>query len=143
MTYPDTSFLLALYVPDAHSPKATALMRKFQPALIFTPLHRHELRNAIRLCVFRKQIDTHERSLALHEIDGDLTAGFLIHTPLNWTAALQEAEQMSAAHAETVGARGIDVLHVGAALALRSDDFLSFDENQRKLARAAGLNVAP
>jgi hypothetical protein len=40
--------------------------------LPFTPLHRHELRNAIRLRVFRGEITPEQRKLAFQEIESDL-----------------------------------------------------------------------
>ncbi len=40
-----------------------------------------------------------------------------------------------------LGTRTLDILHVAAALTLRADAFHTFDERQRKLAKAAGLRV--
>jgi hypothetical protein len=42
-----------------------------------------------------------------------------------------------------VGGSALDILHVACALILRADTFLTFDKRQAKLARAAGLSVAP
>lgn len=116
-------------------------MRDFRDALPFTPLHRHELRNALRLAVFRKEIDTQRRSAAFADIDSDLTDNILAHTPIHWTDAFSEAEQLARVYTETLGIRSLDLLHLGIALSLGAKRFLTFDLRQVDLAKAAGLNV--
>lgn len=47
-------------------------------------------------------------------------------------------------HAETgCVCRALDVLHVAAAVILKSGGFLTFDKHQRELAKAEGLEVVP
>jgi predicted nucleic acid-binding protein len=41
------------------------------------------------------------------------------------------------------GHRFLDILHVATARVLGASEFLSFDENQRRLARAEGLAARP
>jgi hypothetical protein len=74
-TYADTSFLVRIYLTQSDSPKALAFMRGFRDPLPFTPLHHHELRNAIRLAVFRKEIDAARRKAAFEDIESDLGEG--------------------------------------------------------------------
>lgn len=137
----DTSFLARIYLTQSDSPKALAFMRGFRDALPFTPLHRHELRNALRLAVFRKQIDPERRNAAFADIDSDLSDGILAHVPVAWTDAYREAELLGKTHTEALGIRGVDLLHVGIALTLGAKRFLTFDSRQMELAKAAGLNV--
>ncbi|PWU17095.1 MAG: PIN domain nuclease [Verrucomicrobia bacterium] len=141
--YPDTSFLARIYLPHANSAKASAWMQRSTEPLAFTPLHRHELRNAVRLSVFRGEITAEQRKSALREIDADLAEGILAHTLIPWTDAFREAENLAATHTETLGVRSFDLLHVGLALALGATEFLTFDERQAALAKAAGLRVKP
>ena len=142
-TYADTSFLVRIYLTQSDSQKALAFMRDFRDPLPFTPLHRHELRNAIRLAVFRKEIDAARRKAAFEDIESDIEDGILTHTPIPWTNTFREAEQVGAARTETMGVRGVDLLHVGIALALDMKEFLTFDARQAALAKAAGLKVKP
>ena len=142
-TYADTSFLVRVYLTQSDSSKALAFMRDFRAPLPFTPLHRHELRNAIRLAVFRKEIDAARGKAAFADIESDLTENILAHGPIPWTNAFREAEQLGAAHTEEMGVRGIDLLHTGVALALGAKEFLTFDARQADLAKAAGLKVKP
>ena len=139
--YADTSFIVSLYVQDGNSARAVAAMEKGAVPVVLTPLIRHEVRNALRLCVFRRQLSSAQREAALHEMESDLAAGVLHETPLDWPKALNAAEALSRAHTETLGARGMDVLHVASAMVLRLKRFLTFDERQRKLAELAGLTV--
>lgn len=140
-TYADTSFLVRIYLTQSDSPKALAFMRDFRDPLPFTPLHRHELRNALRLAVFRKEIDTERRKAAFADIESDLADGILAPVPVRWTDAFREAEDLGKAHTETLGIRGVDLLHAGIALTLGAKRFLTFDVRQIQLAEAAGLNV--
>jgi predicted nucleic acid-binding protein len=140
-TYADISFLVRLYLTQSDSQKALAFMRDFRDPLPFTPLHRHELRNALRLAVFRKEIDAERRKLALLDIESDLQDGILAHVPIAWTNAFREAEELGNDHTETTGVRAVDLLHVGIAQALGMKTFLTFDSRQTRLAKAAGFKV--
>jgi predicted nucleic acid-binding protein len=140
--YADTSFLVSLYVPDGNTARAVAAVEAGAAPLLFTPLLGHELRNALRVCVFRRQITQAQREAALHELETDVEAGVLHSAPVDWPKAFAHAERLGRQHTETLGTRGMDVLHVACALALRAKRFTTFDERQRQLAELAGLNVA-
>jgi predicted nucleic acid-binding protein len=142
-SYADTSFLMRLYLTQSDSQKALAFMRDFRDSLPFTPLHRHELRNALRLAVFRKEIDAGRRKAAFQDIESDLQDGILAHVPVAWTNAFREADQLGDDHTETMGVRSVDLLHVGIAQALGTKEFLTFDSRQAKLAKIAGFKVKP
>ena len=116
-------------------------MRGFRDPLPFTPLHRHELRNALRLAIFRKEIDAERCKAAFLDIESDLQDGILGHVSIPWTNAFREAEQLGNGHTETMGVRGVDLLHVGIAQALGMKQFLTFDSRQAELAIAVGFKV--
>ncbi len=141
--YADTSFLARIYTPHADSTKALTWMQRASEALPFTPLHRHELRNAVRLRVFRGEITAKQRQEAFREVDADLADAILAHTPIPWTDTFREAEHLAAAHTEALGVRSFDLLHVALAAALGATEFLTFDVRQAALAKAAGLKVKP
>ena len=141
--YADASFLVRIYTPHVDSPKALTWMQRATEALPFTPFHRHELRNGIRLRVFREEITVEQRKAAFRELDSDLEENILAHTLIPWTDTFREAENLAAAHTERLGVRSFDLLHVGLALTLGATDFLTFDARQAKLAKAAGLKVKP
>lgn len=141
--YADTSFLARIYTPHADSTRALAWMQRATEALPFTPLHRHELRNAIRPRVFRHEITAEQRKAAFREIDADLADNILAHTTIPWTDAFRKADGLAATHTETLGVCSFDLLHVGLAVSLGATEFLTFDARQATLAKAAGLKVKP
>ena len=142
-TYADTSFLVSLYLFDTHTEKANALMKRQSEPLPFTPLHRHEFRNAIRLAVWRKELDVAQKREIFRLIELDLKEGFLLHQPVAWSDAFREAERIGESQTEATGLRATDLLHLGAAFALEASGFLTFDATQRKAATGAGLKCKP
>jgi len=141
VAYADTSFLFSLYVQDANTARAAQLGANLQGALIVTLLQRFELRNALRLSVFRGDISDDECRRLLDLIEADAKTGALVETPVSWAEVYTEAEALSAAHTGKLGTRAMDVLHVAAAVALGAKVFLSFDARQSTLAAKAGMTV--
>lgn len=146
--YADASFLVSLYLRDRNSAAAVALLQRDRLALALTPLQRHELRNALRLAVYRTRgtptlVTEIEARNALAQVDADLKSGNLVETALPWVDAMAEAERLGRAHTMTLGVRGMDLLNVAAALAIKARVFLTFDTRQHALAQAAGLKVRP
>jgi predicted nucleic acid-binding protein len=139
--YADTSFLARAYTPHADSQRALVWLQNAREPLLFTPLHRHELRNAVRLRVFRGEITLEQRKLSFQEIESDLADNILAHTPIPWLETFRVSEDLAANHTEKLGVRSFDILHVGLALALKATIFLTFDARQASVAAAAGLKV--
>ena len=141
IVYADTGFLFSLYSPDAHTARAMKIMESRAEALAYAWLHQLELRNALRLAVFRKQITASECAASLNLVLADLAEGILTHVspPMNEVAL--EAERLSAGYSQKLGVRSLDILHVAAALVVGAPQFLTFDKRQDALAKAAGLKV--
>jgi predicted nucleic acid-binding protein len=142
--YADSSFIVAFYLQQQSSAKAVALMESYGRALPFTPWHRLEVRNALRLAVWQKVIDPSLAKTQLRQLGTDLREeALLVHTKIDWTDVLREAENLGAAHTEVIGCRSADLFHVAAARRLGCDNFLTFDDKQTAMARAARLMVKP
>ncbi len=139
--YADTGFLCSLYAPDAHSARAAARMASQTLPLAFTWLHQLEFRNALRLRDFRKEIDGSQRLASLNAFLADMAGGVYVSASPALPAVMTEAERLSASHAESLGVRSLDILHVALALVLGLPEFLTFDHRQAALASAAGLKV--
>jgi predicted nucleic acid-binding protein len=141
--YPDSSFLVSLVCKDTNSAQALACMAHAKQSLVFTPLHRIEARNALRNIADRGEISDQDRRAAFLQMEEDLREGMLIHTPVDWTDVFRRADELSEKHAARDGQRTIDLLHVAIALECGAKTFLTFDNRQRRLAKAAGLKVKP
>lgn len=139
--YADTGFLCSLYAPDAHTGAAVARIKLQALPLSVTWLHQLELRNALRLRVFRNEITTAQRDASLNAMLADLAANVLVHAVTPLMDLTIEAERLSVLHSETLGTRSLDILHVAAALILGIPEFLTFDRRQHALATAAGLQA--
>ncbi len=135
--YADTSFLASLYIPDSNSAAAAAEMANLSLPLLVTPLGELELENAIQLRVFRKQFaDLRHRPQGAFNVD--MEAGLLLIKPMS-EPMYTEARRLALRWTPRLGNRTLDILHVASAIVLGADSFHTFDDRQKKLAKAAGL----
>ncbi len=65
--YPDTSFVLSLYVQDVHSPKATASLAGRNRPLAVTALLAFEVEQALELAMFRQKLPPAQGHKALSD----------------------------------------------------------------------------
>ncbi len=138
--YPDTSFLVSVYVPDAHSSEADKVMAKFSSSLILTPLHELEFCNAVELAVFRRAITPAQAVAARRDFEQDVAHWTLNPLPIDiFARAVASSRRHTARH----GTRSLDILHVATALAFGAEAFLTFDGRQRWLGKAEGLRIIP
>lgn len=141
IAYADTGFLVSLYHEDDHSARATALVES-KATFLLTPLLEVEFANALQLAVFRKRSTHAEIRMILEIFAQHQSTGLFRVVPLGpdiWEKTIA----LTRRHTAKLGVRTLDVIHVAAALLLAPDIFYSFDERQRKLARAEGLRVLP
>ncbi len=149
IAYPDTSFLCALYVAQATSAAAIAHYQRMEEPLHVSALLLGEFRQSVRFQIFRHRqdpkhgYDQRAGLEALAALRANLDAGALVTVPTDWAEVFDEAEKISARHTMEAGHRLLDILHVGTAKTLGAVEFLSFDEKQRRLARAEGLAPRP
>jgi predicted nucleic acid-binding protein len=136
----DTSFLVSLYTPDAHSANAAQILQAATGILIVTRFAEFEFVNAMGLRVFRKEIVPTEVQSLLRKFDHNIGAGAfqLIALP---DRVFDRACQLSRDTAGRLGTRTADLLHIAAALELGADHFYSFDRKQRTLAEAVNLKT--
>ena len=142
-TYFDTSALVPIYIRDDRSEKVQQLLRAHAEPITVTPLHLHELHNAIRLCQFWGHLTPARAADVVQQIERDERDGRLVSVIPPWAEVYAAGQRLIAAHTPLLGARSLDILHVASALVLAAHDFCGFDERQTKLARAAGLKVLP
>lgn len=140
--YLDSSALAKLYVSEPESARVAAYARSLGHALPFTRLHALELRNALRLKVFRGEARVETVKASVKLIDDDLAAGVLERVRLDWEDTFARAEELSSQYTATLGSRSLDLLHLAAALLLGATEFATFDERQASLGSKVGLKRA-
>jgi predicted nucleic acid-binding protein len=140
IVYADTSFLFSLYISDANSNTASALMTRFKAPLLTTDFGEFEFTNAVSWRVFRKQFLIGEQRAVLDAFARDIEAGVIRIAPIP-SAAFARAKQIAQSQTPNLGNRALDVLHVASALVLRARTFYTFDSKQTMLASALGLRV--
>lgn len=137
--YADTSFLVSIYLPDAHSREADRLF-KASLGLFCAPLHLAEFAHSIEQNIFRRRISAREGTRIYLELERDRRAG-LWHEVGQSESTFAVAVDLARAHTAKLGTRTLDTLHVAAALELGAEHFWTFDDRQAKLAKAVGLKL--
>jgi predicted nucleic acid-binding protein len=147
IAYPDTSFLIALYRRQNNSREAIAHFGSMTEQLHVASLVLFEFRQSIRLQEFLHRsnpkigFDRATGRRAVFYLQSDLSNGVLVRMDADWEDVLQIAERLSDKHTAREGHRIFDVLHVATALHFGAREFLTFDADQKKLAKDEGLKL--
>jgi predicted nucleic acid-binding protein len=137
--YADSSFFVSAYVTDQHSHHARQALKN-RPQLWLTPLHRAEWANAVAQHVFRKSLTGTQARQIYNEFERDRTGGLWLEVELPSTV-FEISTELSRVYTPQLGTRTIDTLHVAGALELKAERFWTFDDRQKKLAKAVGLKT--
>lgn len=140
-SYADTSFVASLYIPDANLAEAARRMQRLSLPVLITTLGEMELINALQLRLFRKEVRPVEARAANAAFQADLREGLFARRALS-EDMFGYATQLASGWTARLGARSLDIIHIAPAIALRADAFHTFDDRQKKLAKAARLHVA-
>lgn len=149
IAYPDTSFLWAIYVQQSNSAAAAGYAAQMAEPLQVTGLLRYEFRQSLRFQTWRNAgnpregISLPDANAALAQFEMDLQTGVANLVPCSFHDVLARSDQLSERHTVGHGHRAFDILHVATALVLEAREFLTFDDNQRRLAASVGLSLAP
>jgi predicted nucleic acid-binding protein len=141
--YFDAAIILKLYVQEATSPDALRLANESPAPYLLTPWQEIEVRTALRLKAFRKEITPTEMQASLEAFDEDILSGRWQAPEYKEATVCKLARELSDRHAAKIGCRTLDLLHVAVALSLGVTTFVTFDDRQRAVARLEGLTVKP
>ena len=141
--YADSGFVVSLFLVETTSEAADEVFSAVADPVFLSELNRLEIRNALNLGMARGRFTASERDAAWETFGGEVEAGAFTFLDLDWSALLVKARELSDRHTPSVATRSLDLLHVAAALLLNADEFLSFDDRQRRVAEAEGLKVRP
>jgi predicted nucleic acid-binding protein len=147
IVFPDTSFICSLYRKQRNSLQAVTYQKMLSEPLPISTLLLLEFRQSIRL---QARLFVQDRSRGfpkaegaamLRAIQSDLADGILQMVAPDWADVHRIAEELSSKYTESGGHRLADILHVATAIHVGTEQFLTFDVNQRKLAEAEGMVV--
>lgn len=141
--YADTGLILSLYLPETTTDAAIAAVAGLSEPLPIMPLGLLELRNALNFAINRKQITVAERNAIWSKVQFQIRSGFFVSVTPSATELHDKARELSDFYTAKYATHSLDLLHVAAALLMRAETFLSFDQRQRKVADAQGLQVLP
>jgi predicted nucleic acid-binding protein len=139
----DTSFLISFYGNDVKSRNATDFVSSFRGHITLSSLNCYELEQSLHFLVWRKILSPVYRETLQKAFAADCLSGAMQVVPCSLGNVLARAQRLSALYTEVAGHRSMDILIVANALELGVEYFLSFDINQRKLAKAEGLKLNP
>lgn len=139
--YLDTSALAKLYVPEKDSEHVVQWIEASKQSVIFSSFQELELKNAIALKKYRKEMDPSGISDVIKAIEKDKRNGLLVTMPFGWPEIFDLSIDLAIKHSSTLGTRSLDVFHVAIASYCRCTHFLSFDDRQMLLAKAAGMKI--
>jgi predicted nucleic acid-binding protein len=139
--YFDSAIIVKLYVSEATSPQAIRLVGAYAAPYCLTQWLALEVKNAIRLKAFRKEITAAEMNQSIAAFEQDIATGRWQRPVYTVAAVEQKADELSASHSALLGCRTLDIIHVAAAVVIGVKEFVTFDERQGSMAKQAGLMV--
>lgn len=142
-SYADTGFLVSLYINETTTTAANIAVQVVRHPLPLIPLAYLELRNALLLAVFRKQINEATRQAAWRRVELDIRNGIYLEATVSQLDLHEKAAQLAEKYTGSLGTRTLDLLHLAAANLLGARQLLCFDERQRQAAKREGLKVLP
>ena len=138
--YLDTSFLVSLYFNDRNSRAARERIVSAPPAW-FTPLHNAEWEHVIGQHIFRAELSLSEAQRLSLRLEQHRAEGRWVATPIPENA-FEICADLGRRYGSRLWMRTLDTLHVACALELKAERFWTFDERQKKIAKAQGLKIS-
>jgi predicted nucleic acid-binding protein len=143
LIYADSSFLVSLYLRDAHSGLARAVITEVDQDVVLSRIASLEVKNAFRLAEYRGWITADQRVQVERLFELDAVSGFLRSVPFVADEIFAVCESLSSLYTTRTGNRTLDILHLASASHLDLKNFASFDRRQRGLAKRLGLRLLP
>ncbi len=141
MIYVDTSAIVKLYIREPASIQVSEWLKKKNEPIPLTGLIELELINALKLKQFRDELNSDDFEKILSLLQEHEKRGVYYRTAMDWPRVFSLSLNLSTNHTPGCGARSLDILHVGSALAVKAETFFTLDERQAQLAGKAGLKT--
>ncbi len=138
--YLDTSALIKLYIKENGSKQVNNIITKQNDPLPLWDLHVIELKNALKLKVYRKELELSKVKYLISLFNDRKNQGIYYTPQLDRIKHIQLALKYSD-YTIKFGNRSLDILHVAAAKLFSTELFVTFDTRQKKLAKKVGLKT--
>lgn len=138
MIYLDTSAFLKLYVRETGSDFVQKVLESQNAPIPVADVLEWEFSNALRLKVFRGELDGGTVDHMMKLFDDRLLRGQYVAVDIDRSLLNRDVRDLSR-YSSTIGSRTLDVVHVAIAVQLKADQLVTFDDRQADLARNAGL----
>jgi predicted nucleic acid-binding protein len=139
----DTSVLLSDLLPDVNHAAARRLFEAIHTPVMVSPLNRLEFETAVRRMAGAGAIRTEVADHVLQVFEENLSSGYLRLVEPDARRVWARAMGLARHHAATLAPRSPDIWHVAFASEMGAKVFWTFDDRQKRLAHAAGLQVNP
>ena len=139
----DTSVLLSDMLPDVNHKAARRLFESIDTSVLLSPLNRLEFETAVRRMAGAGTIGPETADHVLDLFAESVRSGYLRLVEPDAERVWARAMGLARHHASKLAPRSLDIWHVAFAMESGAKTFWTFDDRQRRLAKAAGLRVNP
>ena len=139
--YIDPSLLVALYLPEARTPKLRQWLGAVRSPIGLNVWQELKFKNAARQKVRRGEANEGDLARTIRIFEEDCIQRRIIRRSVAWEAVFAEGERLSRKLSTGKDCRSFDLIHVAIAVISELQDFATLDIAQAELARAAELNV--
>lgn len=143
MIFTDASFLVSYFAGAEHAADAKAWWRKTNAVLTASRLVLFEAENSIRTLPLSGKINRATARWAIEQMKRFTMEGFIEVRELSNKRVYPAAQRLSVHYCEDRSFGAMDIVHIATAQELAARGFLSFDDRQRELAEAEGMQVMP
>jgi predicted nucleic acid-binding protein len=141
--YADTSWWIARNSSvERHHRAAIRVFDDFHDLrVMWTPWQRVEIFNTLVQQERGGFLAPGEARRGCRLLEMEVRLGYWPHREFSWTNAIRKAVTLANKFGPRMAIRSMDLFHVAIALVLKAETFLTFDDEQRMLAKAGGLKV--
>ena len=143
MTFADASFLVAFFAGTEHSKTARQWWMRHPEVITVSRLVLFEAENAIRSLPLSGKIKRADALWAIEHLKRRALEGMIEIREVSNKRVYPAARRLSVHYCEDRSFGAMDIIHVATAQELSARRFLTFDDRQRELAKAEGMQVLP
>ena len=143
MIFADASFLVAFFAGTEHSKEARQWWKRNGVAKTYAMSGLFEAWISIRTLPLSGKIKRADARWAIEHMKRRVLEGMIEVRELSNKRVYPAARRLSAHYCENKSFGAMDIVHVATAQELAARRFLTFDDRQRELAEAEGMQVMP